>query len=165
MGSKEIGINTRNWVGSTQNRDNWRALVNAALNLLFPQTMELVIHFTATPLSRILHKSSYYHDSQTTQRSTIPSELRPICLLHHAGKVLERIILKRLHTHNPRHKFAIREEHSTTLQLLRFNGDTTGFLNHEQITAVFSDIQKLSTLYDIWDSSRNSSTEECQTPT
>ena len=24
---KEIGISTRNWVGSTQDRDNWRALV------------------------------------------------------------------------------------------------------------------------------------------
>ena len=30
---KEIGINTRNWVDSAQNRDYWRALVNATLNL------------------------------------------------------------------------------------------------------------------------------------
>ena len=30
---KEIGINTRNWVDSAENRDYWRALVNAALNL------------------------------------------------------------------------------------------------------------------------------------
>ena len=29
---KEIGINTRNWVDSAQDRD-WRALVNATLNL------------------------------------------------------------------------------------------------------------------------------------
>ena len=28
----EIGINTRNWVDSAQDRDNWRTLVNAALN-------------------------------------------------------------------------------------------------------------------------------------
>ena len=29
----EIGINTRNWVDSVQDRDYWRALANAALNL------------------------------------------------------------------------------------------------------------------------------------
>ena len=33
MGLKEIGINSRNWVDSAQNRAYWRALVNAALNL------------------------------------------------------------------------------------------------------------------------------------
>ena len=27
---KEIGINTRNWVDSAQDRDYWRALVNVA---------------------------------------------------------------------------------------------------------------------------------------
>ena len=36
MNLKEIGINTRNWVDSTQDRDYWRALVNAALNLRVP---------------------------------------------------------------------------------------------------------------------------------
>ena len=35
MDFKEIGINTRDWFDSTQVRDYWRALVNAALNLLF----------------------------------------------------------------------------------------------------------------------------------
>jgi hypothetical protein len=30
---KEIGINTRNWVDLTQDRNYWRALVNKALNL------------------------------------------------------------------------------------------------------------------------------------
>ena len=32
----EIGISTRNWVDSAPNRDYWRALVNAALNLRVP---------------------------------------------------------------------------------------------------------------------------------
>ena len=33
---KEICINTRNWVDSAQDRNNWRVLVNAALNLRVP---------------------------------------------------------------------------------------------------------------------------------
>ena len=31
MDLKEIGINTTNWAGSAQDRDYWRALLNAAL--------------------------------------------------------------------------------------------------------------------------------------
>ena len=30
---REIGVKTRNWVDSAHDRDYWRALVNAALNL------------------------------------------------------------------------------------------------------------------------------------
>ena len=33
---QEIFINTRNWVDSVQNKDYWRAFVNAALNLRVP---------------------------------------------------------------------------------------------------------------------------------
>ena len=33
MDLNEIGTNAGNWVDSAQNRDYWRALVNAALNL------------------------------------------------------------------------------------------------------------------------------------
>ena len=36
MDLEVIGTNTRNWVGSAQDRDYWRALVNTALNLRVP---------------------------------------------------------------------------------------------------------------------------------
>ena len=36
MDLKEISINTRNWIDSAQDRDYWRALVNAAMNLRVP---------------------------------------------------------------------------------------------------------------------------------
>jgi hypothetical protein len=36
MDLKEIGMNTRNWVDSAQDRDYWRAHVNVALNLRVP---------------------------------------------------------------------------------------------------------------------------------
>ena len=42
MDVKEIGINRRNWIDSTQDRDYWRALVNEALNLRVSEAMELV---------------------------------------------------------------------------------------------------------------------------
>ena len=42
MDLEEIGINAGNWVDSTQGRNYWGALVNAALNLRVPYSMELV---------------------------------------------------------------------------------------------------------------------------
>ena len=36
MDLEEIGINAGNWVDSAQNRDYWRSLVNAELNLRVP---------------------------------------------------------------------------------------------------------------------------------
>ena len=36
MDLEEIGINTKNWVDSAQNREYWRALLNAALDFLVP---------------------------------------------------------------------------------------------------------------------------------
>ena len=36
MDLEGIGINTSNWVDSAQDRNYWRALVNAALNLRVP---------------------------------------------------------------------------------------------------------------------------------
>ena len=38
MDLKRIGVNTRNWIGSVQDKDYWRALVNAALILLKPRS-------------------------------------------------------------------------------------------------------------------------------
>ena len=43
MNLKEIGINNRDWFGSAQDRNCWRALMNSALNLRVPYAMELVI--------------------------------------------------------------------------------------------------------------------------
>ena len=39
---KKISINTRNWLDSARDRNYWRVLVNAALNLRVPYVMELV---------------------------------------------------------------------------------------------------------------------------
>ena len=39
---EEIGINAGNWLDSAEDMDNWRTLVNAALNLRIPKAMELV---------------------------------------------------------------------------------------------------------------------------
>jgi hypothetical protein len=36
MDLEEIGINAGNWLDSAQDRDYWRTLVNAALNLRVP---------------------------------------------------------------------------------------------------------------------------------
>ena len=36
MDLEEIGINAGNWVNSAQDRDYWRALVNAGMNLRIP---------------------------------------------------------------------------------------------------------------------------------
>ena len=43
MDLEEIGINADKWVDLAQDRDYWRALVKAALNLRVPKAMELVI--------------------------------------------------------------------------------------------------------------------------
>ena len=42
MDLEEIDINAGNWVDSAQDRNYWRALVNAALDLWVPYAIELV---------------------------------------------------------------------------------------------------------------------------
>ena len=42
MDLEQIGIDAGNWVDSAEDRDYWRALVNAVLNLRVLQAMELV---------------------------------------------------------------------------------------------------------------------------
>ena len=42
MDLEEISINAGNWVDSAQDRDYWRALTNAALNLWVPLAMDVV---------------------------------------------------------------------------------------------------------------------------
>ena len=42
MDLEEIGINAGKWVDSAQDRNYWRALVNAALNFRVPKVMGLV---------------------------------------------------------------------------------------------------------------------------
>ena len=42
---EEIGINAGNWVDSAQERDYWKALVNAALNPRVPYAMVLIIYY------------------------------------------------------------------------------------------------------------------------
>ena len=44
MDLEEIGINTRNWVESAQDRNCWRALVNAALNLRFHKLVHYLVY-------------------------------------------------------------------------------------------------------------------------
>ena len=39
----EIGINTRSWVESAQDRDWWSALISAALKLQVPEAMDIVL--------------------------------------------------------------------------------------------------------------------------
>ena len=43
MDHKVIGINMRNWVDSTEDKDYWRTLVTVALNLQVSKVMKLVI--------------------------------------------------------------------------------------------------------------------------
>ena len=60
MDLEEIRINARNWVDSAQDRNYWRALVNAALNFRIPQAMGLVIYVILVILQRrFLLKSGF----------------------------------------------------------------------------------------------------------
>ena len=51
MKLKGKGINTRNWVGSAQDRNYWRTVVNAKLDFLVAEAMELVVTFGFADIS------------------------------------------------------------------------------------------------------------------
>ena len=55
MDLKDIGLNTRNWVDSAQDRDYWRALVNSALNLW--GSISLGVSIVKTSFSLAVHWS------------------------------------------------------------------------------------------------------------
>ena len=59
MDLKEIGSSTRNWVNSAQDRDYWRALLNAALTLLFSISHVMII---ITDNDVIFSDCVYYYD-------------------------------------------------------------------------------------------------------
>ena len=64
MDLEEIGINAGNWVDSAQDRNYWRAIVNAAFNLRVPYTMELVYIYIYNLVLRI---GLYYVDNSINQ--------------------------------------------------------------------------------------------------
>ena len=53
MNLKEIGINKRNWIESTHDRDYWIVLVKAALNLRLPQVIELISYIVKLYPTRV----------------------------------------------------------------------------------------------------------------
>ena len=56
MDIEKMGINAGNLVDLAQDRDYWRALVNAALNLWVPYVMDLVVY----DLLFIFHQFNFY---------------------------------------------------------------------------------------------------------
>ena len=57
MDLEEIGINAANWVDSAQDRNYWRTLVNAALNLRDPSAMELVNYYKLPIDAKMIFKN------------------------------------------------------------------------------------------------------------
>ena len=64
MSLKEIGINTRNWVDSVQDRDYWRAPVTAALNLQVPYIIELLLLLLKKKNKSVAYSSQGSHTGQ-----------------------------------------------------------------------------------------------------
>ena len=60
MDLKEIGINKKNWVDWTQDRNYWGVHVNVALNLRVPYAMKLV--FISIYLFSTIYKNFHTHE-------------------------------------------------------------------------------------------------------
>ena len=56
----EEGIKSRNWIDSAKDRDHWTTLVNAALNLRVPLTIELVNYSNVRGLEGSKFRREYY---------------------------------------------------------------------------------------------------------
>ena len=68
MDVKELGINTRNLVDSSQDRDYWRSLVNPVFRAQVPKAMELVGLFLI--VSPFIARSGCFLENQTLNAVT-----------------------------------------------------------------------------------------------
>ena len=73
---KEIGINTRDWVDSAQDRDYWRALVNLALNLW---VLWFLYRYLEYILTREIVNSSTFENRTVCIYPSSPATLRLRC--------------------------------------------------------------------------------------
>ena len=102
MDLKDIGINTRNWVDSVQDRDYWRAPVNATLNLRVPLvSVYRNLPFTEDEIRMFSYLSGIFRELigiTVTNQSSSQSWMNIIpiqsCLINLKYVVLSTMIIK-----------------------------------------------------------------------